>query len=103
MLEIDAGEGWSRCFQDRMPAIPPVRVRLPVRAEWYGDRLIQRIAEFAARRDAGLGDPVIFGEPTTLSRQGTCSCHLSSGSDLGKRFYTSASQDAKRKLWYESE
>ena len=102
MLEIDAGEGWSRCFQDRMPAIPSeCGSRFGPSGMETG--AIQRIAEFAARRDAGLGDPVIFGEPTTLSRQGTCSCHLSSGSDLGKRFYTSASQDAKRKLWYESE
>jgi hypothetical protein len=86
-----------------MPAIPPSECGSRFGPSGMETGAIQRIAEFGARRDAGLGDPVTFGEPTTLSRQGTCSCHLSSGSDLGKRFYTSASQDAKRKLWYESE
>jgi hypothetical protein len=54
VLEIDAVEGWSRCFQE-----PDAREFRPSEC---GSRFgpngmetgaIQRIAEFAARRDAG--------------------------------------------------
>jgi len=41
----------------------------PVPVQVYGDRAIQRIAEFADRRDAGLEDQVTFGEQPHLPRR----------------------------------